>query len=109
MKVRIEGQLIEQAQCRVHTDGTASVQVVLGGKGGLPVVADRSFGTGAAALYAASTAARAMRIGTPVVAHGLGMRQGRRQGARVLFIEGVEHIDYPIPEHYSERTAAHAA
>lgn len=103
---RLQGPLKTDAHARVYGDGTETVLIVIDQQGGEPVMAERSFGTGPAASYAASNAARAMKRGTQVTVHGKRLSHRRYHGAQVLVLEAVDYIEHaPAPTHAEPATA----
>lgn len=90
----IEGTLTENAQYRVYGGGTAVVWVLIQQPNADPVLVERAMGTSLSAHAAAANAAKHMRQGTAVVAHGTHLKRGRSQSRAVLKLEGVTLIEH---------------
>ena len=105
--IRIKGKVIGRAQQVKYTDGTYVVRVLIKTLCGLPVLAERPFGTGEAASYASGNAASAIRKGCAVTAYGQGLVPFRHAGEAVLKLEAVDQIEHEAINHHEP--AAHAA
>ena len=92
-KWRLEGALLSNAMARTYADGTHTVLALIAQTGPLPVLAERCYGTGAAASYAASSAARDMRQGQSVMVYGQGLRMDHWHGQPVLRMEAIDHLE----------------
>lgn len=104
-KIRIEGDLIANAQSMVYTDGTAVAVLHIGQPGGDPIVVERCYGNSASAQFACSKAASQMRKGCHVVAHGLRLKPARLHGEKVIRLEGVDHVEHPSGPQFHEPAA----
>lgn len=94
-RIRVEGRVLEQARDRVYASGIAAVLVLVEqAAGGPPVLAERAFGSGPAARFAAANAARAMPRGAEVVVHGIFLKPARWERRQVIRLEGVDHIEH---------------
>lgn len=104
---RIRGVAMQRAQYLQYTDGTCVIRVLIETGCGLPVLAERAFGIGPAASYAAGSAASAVRKGQSVTAYGKGLAPHRHEGKDVLKLEAVDQIEHAAVNH--TETAAQAA
>ena len=107
-RIVITGQLAEVARHRMHTDGTHAVLVLIAQAVGPHVLAERAYGRGPAASYAAGNAASAMRRGHEITAHGAAIRLGRFEQHAVLRLEGVDFIEHAAPRAHHEPQSATA-
>lgn len=107
-RCRFEGALLHDAEYRRYADGHCVITLLIDQPGADPVLVERSFGDTPSASYAASNAARAMRKGTCVTAHGQYVKRKRHQGQHVLALMAVNHVEHPALLH-SEPKAAVAA
>lgn len=105
--IRIKGTATGRAQQVMYTNGIYVVRVLIKTLCGLPVLAERPFGTGEAASYASGNAASAIRKGCAVTAYGQGLVPFRHAGEAVLKLEAVDQIEHEAINHHEP--AAHAA
>jgi hypothetical protein len=96
---RIKGVAAQRAQSLQYTGGQCVVRVLIDTGCGLPVLAERCFGTGPAASHAAGNAATAIRKGMQVTAHGKGLALHRHDNAQALRLEAVDLIEHDATNH----------
>ena len=100
-KVVIGGQLTEPAIYFMRADQVFVVLLQIQVHGDV-VVAEWPFGEGAAGSHAAGKAASAMRKGTEVTAHGLGLTRCKYRNEWHPKLIGVSRVDRPLPVHFTD-------
>jgi hypothetical protein len=109
-RIVITGDLVAHARNHMYPNGTHAVLVLIAQPGHAPVLAERTFGIGWGASWAASQAALAMRKGHQVTAHGHAIRPSRFEKQTVMRLEGVDHIEHAAARaHHEPKSAATAA
>jgi len=109
-RIVITGDLVEHARHHMYANGLHAVLVLISQPGAAPVLAERAFGSGWGANWSASQAARAMRKGQQVTAHGHAIRSSRFEKQAVMRLEGVDHIEHAAARaHHEPQSAATAA
>lgn len=104
-KVVITGQLTEPAVYFLRRDNVYVVLMHIQVHGEI-VMVEWAFGEGAAGSHAAGNAARALRKGTEVVAHGCGLTRGKYRNEWHPKLVGVNRVDRPVPAHFTDFEAA---
>lgn len=108
--LRVKGTLGSDGRLYMTTDDKAIVEVVILQPGGLPVIARHEFGQGNAAHFSAARAARSLKKGAQVEAHGAALQLRRHQGADAIFLIGTDSIQGQLPTNFFDpKPAAIAA
>lgn len=96
--VRLRGQLSRNAVSFYDqkTDESRVQLVIKQQTCSVPYLVIYSYGKGPSAGFVASRAAKQMREGTSVVAHGEGIRQKRFGGELVLELVGASYLELPV-------------
>lgn len=108
-KVRVEGDLIENAQSLIYADGTAVALLQIGQPGGIPIMVERCFGNSDSARFTCHKAAQQMRKGMHIVTHGLSLRPSKHKGQSVIRLDGVDHVEHERVDHHMTQGEACAA
>lgn len=105
-RISISGTLASQATQASWAGRNNVVHLVVAVPTGLPIVLDWPFGDGATAGHCASSAASALRKGTPVTVTGQALTLTRHRGEPALRLTGAVHVDRPLQPSFTEAAEA---